>query len=203
MKKLTPLVSALVLVFASGCATIEKTLFTPTEFKTNAVPERVVSVQTNQLVTIFQTNTVTKFETNQVGATVTNQVVTVTETQKKEPVVLNITIPAHQEVVPTAWEANQATVGIAQTVGGMAGPYGAIASTVLAAALGIAAQFKSRQYRNAAISLAQGIQTTMESLPEQEAKQVKETQKAIQDDHGTRDVVAKLIRDEVESRPKV
>jgi len=88
-------------------------------------------------------------------------------------------------------------------VGGFAGPYGAIASTVFAAALGIAAQFKSRQYRNAAISLAQGIQTTMESLPEQEAKQVKETQKAIQDDHGTRDVVAKLIRDEVESRPKV
>lgn len=203
MKKILLLVPVLALALVAGCSTIDKTLFKPTAFKTNDVPERVVSIPTNQLVTVFQTNTITIFKTNEVGVTVTNQVVTVTSTTNREPVVLNVTIPAHQEVVPTAWAPNDTTVAVANTVGGMTGPYGAIASTAFTALLGVLAAFKGKKYRDAAISLAQGIQTTMEALPEPEAEKMKATQKAIQDDHGTRAIVAKLIESSVESKPKV
>lgn len=203
MKKLNLLVSALVLVFLVGCSSLDRTLFTPTQFKTNSIPERVVSIQTNQLVFIYQTNTVTKFETNNVGVAVTNQVTTVTETQKKEPVILNVTIPAHQEVIPTAWEPSQNSVGIVNTIGGATGPYGAIISTGLALAWGVVAQLRSRKFRSAAVSLAQGIQTTLESMPPSEAVMIKDTHKSIQNDQGTRDTVRDLIDSDVVSRPEI
>jgi hypothetical protein len=151
MVKKLPLLAVAVLacgLSTTGCSSsigkkLDSLAFTPTRYVTNTVPERVEQVKTNRAIVVTSTNATTG---------------EVTSSTNREPVVLNITVPPHQEVVPVEWAPNQSTLGTANFVGGFAGPYGAMASTALGAALTIAASVRSRKYKEALVSTAQGVE---------------------------------------------
>src|SRR5436190_71368 len=150
VKKLPLLAVAIIAcgLFTTGCSSsigkkLDSLAFIPTRYVTNTVPERIEQVKTNRAVVVTSTNAATG---------------EITSSTNREPVVLNITVPAREEVVPVEWVPNQATLGTANFVGGFAGPYGAMASTALGAALTVAASFRSRRYKEALVSTAQGVE---------------------------------------------
>lgn len=175
----TTLLAALLLVCGlfTGCKQMDAKLFTQTAWQTSQVPAQVVSVVTNQPVV--------KAATNVVSGAVTTETNVV-------PVNINITIPAHTEVIPTAWKPNEQTTSLVSTVSGLAGPYGGLISTGFAAILGIAAALRGKKYKDAGVSLAQGIQDVMEKFPDQKAAAL-EVHKDLQRYDGTQDTVDKLL----------
>lgn len=170
----------------TGCQTAEKAAFHPTQYVTNQVPEQTVLVRTQQTVVVVVTNQAG--EVNQQTNTVSAMV----------PVV----IPTHSESKPVAWEANPQTVATVQGIGGLLGPYGSLGAAAITAALGIAAQIRSRKYRDAAVSLAQGVQHAVESYPAL-ADGLKEIQKQVQDVDGTRNTVTEIIDKFVVEKPEL
>lgn len=191
------LVSAALLIFNTGCNTsagkaIDRALFRPTAWATNAVPESTVQVKTNQLVVMTQTNAA-----GEVTGRVTN----------REPVVLNVTIPAHTEVVPTAWAPNEQTTAVANLAGGFGGPYGAVAATGFTALLGLIAAFRGKKYKEAAISIAEGVEHFASSTASQGQPNIgdalKDVLKQVQEDRGTRGTVTALLANNVNGLPEV
>lgn len=168
---------ALGIVTLTGCKSTDATLFRPTAWTTQEVASAVVLVRTQRVDTVVFTNVI--------GATVTNTAV-VWQTNA-------ITIPAHDVVKPVAWEPNPSTVGIVNTIGAATGPYGAMGAVLFTTILGGIAAWKSKKYKDAAISLAQGIQQVSEALPAQ-SKQIIETQKQQQNADGTRDTVKTVMK---------
>ena len=174
----------------TGCqtgSTIDRALFRPTQYVTNQVPEQTVQVRTQQVVVVTMTN--------QLGEVIGYQT-------NRENVVVPVVIPAHPVVKPVAWEPNPTATSTAQMVGGLFGPYGALGATALTSILGAIAAFRGKKYKDAAISLAQGIQHGAEQFPEH-APALISIQKQVQDADGTRAVVDKLLHEFVIARPVV
>ena len=157
MKKLLLLAAAVLAGgLITGCSTgvgkkLDALAFTPVRYLTNTVPERVEQVKTNRAVVVESVSPATG---------------EVTYSTNREPVVLNVTIPARQEITPVEWAPNTSTVSMANVIGGFAGPYGGMASAALGAVLTIIASLRSRKYKHALVSTAQGVEhfvTAMET----------------------------------------
>lgn len=176
MKKVVALLFVTIAVLA-GCKSTDSALFRPTAFQTNYVPDAVVLVRTQRVDIVTVTNTVGTVTTNNVIVWQTNAV----------------QVPAHNVVVPSAWEPNPGTVGIVNTIGAATGPYGAMGAILFTTILGGIAAWKSKKYKDAATSLAQGIQQVAEAYPAQ-SKAIIETQKQQQDADGTRDTVKTVMK---------
>lgn len=166
-----------------GCKNTDSALFRPTAWATNQVPDTVILVRTQRVDVVTVTNVVGTVTTNNVLVWQTNAVV----------------VPAHEVVKPSAWEANPATVGTVNAIGAATGPYGALGAIAVTAILGGIAQWRSKKYKDAAISLAQGIQQVSEAYPAQ-SKAIIETQRQVQDADGTRDTVKTVLK-QVVKRP--
>lgn len=189
---LLALTVAVGLIAIEGCKTkagqaVDRLLFRPTAFVTNDVPETVVPTKTNQIVIVTQTNAI-----GEVVGRVTN----------REPITINITVPAHQEVKPVAWEANPNATSAIGTVAGFIPGYGTLAGWAATALLGVAAAIRSGKYKDAAISVAQGVEHFVQSNPSA-GPALKATLASVQSDHGTTSTVKDLLAKDVESAPKI
>lgn len=173
----------------TGCAStrrsVDESLFQATQFVTNQVAEHVVQVKTNQVVIVTMTN--------QLGEVIGY-------TTNREPIIVPVTIPAHQEIKPIAWQPNPNAVATAQGVGSLFGPYGALGATAFTTILGAIAAFRGKKYKDAAISLAQGVQHAAEAFPDKSAAIIN-IQKQVQDSDGTRAVVDSIIDKFVITKP--
>jgi hypothetical protein len=188
MKKL--ILPLLTITLITGCGTkfgqsVDRMLFRPTAFATNQVPEQVKQVTTNQIVVVASTNALGE----------------VTLATNRQPVIINITVPAHQEVKPVGWEANPNATTAISAAGSFIPGYGQLAAWAATAILGIAAAIRSGKYKDAAVSVAQGVEHYMEQNPTA-APSLKTTLAKVQADHGTTVTVRKILANEVESAPK-
>jgi hypothetical protein len=184
--------AALCALVLTGCNSkfgqkVDSVLFRATAFATNRVPERVTNMQTNMPVVTAVTNAlgeVTGYSTNRVPTTV------------------QIVIPAHDEVKAVGWAPNETTTGMVQGAAGLVPGYGAIAGWGLTALLGVVAHLRSKRYRDAAVSIAQGVEYFAQNVPSS-SSQLKSVLKQVQDDDGTRQTVDALLRNNVAAIPRL
>jgi hypothetical protein len=177
-------------LFTTGCETsfgkkMDAALFTPSETVTNHVEEKRVVYVTNQTVILTRTN--------EAGV--------VSSATNREPVNVTVVVPAHDEIKAVAWQPNSTTQSVATGVAGLVPGYGTIFGVALTAIWGIAAQLRSRKFKDAAISIAQGVEHYTATNPDVAAK-LKTVLAQVQADHGTTETVGNILRTDVESVPK-
>lgn len=165
-----------------GCATggkVDRALFKPTDYATNITPARVQMVTTNRAVIVETTDAA--------GAVhyITN----------RETVTLAVAMPAQTNIAAVAWEVNPSAENFVQGITSLIPGYGSLAGALLTGGLAIVAHLRSRRFRAAAASIAEGVNHVVESLPVEVGKQAVDRLKTVQNINGTRETVRAILRE--------